>query len=68
MAHEPTEVGESETLAVSLRAYLSETGFSFAGLTGKEATQAITRAVVQWVAASGWTQRRRRCATSIRPA
>ncbi|MEU5108433.1 hypothetical protein AB0H07_40295 [Streptomyces sp. NPDC021354] len=54
MAHEPTKAGESEILAVSLRAYLSETGFSFAGLTGKEATQSITRAVVQWVGASGW--------------
>lgn len=54
MAHEPMEAGESESLAVSIRAYLSETGFSFSGLTGKEATQAITRAVVQWVGASGW--------------
>lgn len=54
MAHEPTETGESESLAVSLRTYLSETGFSFTGLTGKEATQSITRAVAQWVGASGW--------------
>ncbi|MFD5067602.1 hypothetical protein ACFWNC_06595 [Streptomyces sp. NPDC058369] len=54
MAHEPTEAGESEILAVSLRTYLSETGFSLTGLTGKEATQSITRAVVQWVGASGW--------------
>ncbi|MFJ9434921.1 hypothetical protein ACIRQY_35520 [Streptomyces sp. NPDC101490] len=41
-------------LAVSLRAYLSETGCSLSGLTGKETTQSITRAVVQWVGASGW--------------
>ncbi|MFV0131840.1 hypothetical protein ACLGIH_00910 [Streptomyces sp. HMX87] len=54
MAHGPTEARESETLAVSLRTYLSETGFSFTGLTGKEATQVITRTVVQWVGASGW--------------
>lgn len=54
MAHEPAETGESETLAISLRTYLSETGFSFTGLNGKQATQAITRAVVQWVGASGW--------------
>ncbi|MDN3271183.1 hypothetical protein [Streptomyces sp. MA15] len=47
MAHEPTEVGESEILAVSLRTYLSETGFSFTGLTGKEVTRSITRAVAQ---------------------
>ncbi|MFI0742741.1 hypothetical protein ACH4PU_32365 [Streptomyces sp. NPDC021100] len=54
MAHEPTGDGESEILAVSLRTYLSEADFSFSGLTGKEATQSITRAVVRWVGASGW--------------
>ncbi|GAA2679737.1 hypothetical protein [Streptomyces lunalinharesii] len=54
MAHELTEIGESEILAASLRTYLFETGFSFSGLTGKEATRTITRAVVQWVGASGW--------------
>ncbi|MFF7183203.1 hypothetical protein [Streptomyces sp. NPDC008121] len=54
MAHEPAEAGESEILAVSLRTYLSEAGFAFTGLTGKEATQSSTRAVVQWVGASGW--------------
>ncbi|WP_073791695.1 hypothetical protein [Streptomyces sp. CB01580] len=54
MAHEPTEAGESEILAISLRTYLRETGFSFTGLTGKEATRSITRAGAQWVGASGW--------------
>ncbi|MFI8880242.1 hypothetical protein [Streptomyces sp. NPDC055243] len=54
MAYELTEAGESANLAVSLRAYLSRTGFSFTGVTGKEATQSITQAVVHWVGASGW--------------
>ncbi|MFF4583866.1 hypothetical protein ACFY15_36845 [Streptomyces sp. NPDC001373] len=54
MAHDPAAAGESETLAASLRAYLSETRFAFTGLTGKEATQTITRAVVDWAKASGW--------------
>ncbi|MEU4732019.1 hypothetical protein [Streptomyces sp. NPDC023588] len=46
MAHEPTGY-ESESLAASLRAYLSETGFAFTGLPAclpaTEATPAITR-------------------------
>ncbi|MQT05110.1 hypothetical protein FF041_34735 [Streptomyces jumonjinensis] len=54
---EPTATDEAETLATALHAYLSESGFSFAGLTGKEATQTITRAVAGWAAASGWKSR-----------
>ncbi|MBT1105723.1 hypothetical protein [Streptomyces sp. Tu10] len=54
MAHELAEAGEFEFLALSLHAYLSGTGFSFAGLTGKEATRCITGAMVSWVGASGW--------------
>lgn len=54
MTHELTEACESEALAVSLRTYLSGTGFSFTGLTGKEATRSITRAVIHWVGASQW--------------
>ncbi|MFD3720083.1 hypothetical protein [Streptomyces sp. NPDC058674] len=53
MPHEPTAY-ESENLAASLRAYLSETGFAFTGVTAKEATPAITRAVANWAKASGW--------------
>lgn len=54
MALEPTAAGESEILATALRTYLSETRFSFASLTGKEATQCITRVVAEWAKASGW--------------
>ncbi|MFI1652740.1 hypothetical protein ACH4XT_38225 [Streptomyces avidinii] len=58
MAFEPTAaVRESETLAAALRAYLSETRFAFSGLTGKEATLCITRAVCEWAHASGWQAR-----------
>ncbi|MFG2234898.1 hypothetical protein ACGFNX_33740 [Streptomyces sp. NPDC048723] len=54
MAHEPSAAGKSETLAASLRAYLSETGFAFTGVTAQEATPAITRAVADWAKAAGW--------------
>ncbi|MDQ1019947.1 hypothetical protein [Streptomyces afghaniensis] len=54
MALEPTAAGESEILAAALRAYLSETCFSFTGLTGKAATLCLTRAVAEWATASGW--------------
>lgn len=57
MAFEPTVAGESEILAAALRAYLSETRFTFTGLTGKEATRCITRAVMEWAQASGWRVR-----------
>ncbi|MFJ5026131.1 hypothetical protein [Streptomyces goshikiensis] len=53
MANEPTAY-ESEILAASLRAYLSETGFAFTSVTAAEATPAITRAVAGWAKASGW--------------
>ncbi|UQW99172.1 hypothetical protein [Streptomyces sp. RerS4] len=53
MADEPTAY-ESEILAASLRAYLSETGFAFTSVTAAEATAAITRAVAEWAKASGW--------------
>ncbi|WP_371606841.1 hypothetical protein OG725_37155 (plasmid) [Streptomyces sp. NBC_01213] len=49
-----TAADESETLASALRAYLSETRFSFTGLTGKEATRCITGVVAQWAHTSGW--------------
>ncbi|MFI8794209.1 hypothetical protein [Streptomyces sp. NPDC055105] len=58
MALETTAVGESEALAAALRAYLVEIRFSFSGLTGKEATLCVTRAVAQWATASGWRSRR----------
>ena len=54
MALESTAAGESEFLAAALHTHLSETHFSFAGLTGKEATLCITRAVAEWATASGW--------------
>ncbi|MFF4498778.1 hypothetical protein [Streptomyces sp. NPDC001546] len=54
MADNPMAVGESKTLAASFRAYMSETGFAFTGLTAKEATPTITRAVADWANASGW--------------
>ncbi len=54
MAHNPTAAGESATLAASLRAYLSETGFAFTDVTATETTPAITRAVANWAKASGW--------------
>ena len=57
MAFDPTAAGESEILAAALRAYLSETRFAFSGLTGKEATECITRAVAEWAMASGWRSR-----------
>lgn len=63
MALEPTASGESEILAAALHAYLSTTRFSFTGLTGKEATQRITRAVAEWAHASGW---RVRCEAPMR--
>lgn len=53
MDHEPAAC-ESESLAASLRTYLSQTGFAFTGMTAKEATPAITRAVADWAQASGW--------------
>ncbi|GHF27480.1 hypothetical protein GCM10010218_05560 [Streptomyces mashuensis] len=63
MAFEPTAAGESETLATALRAYLSKTRFTFTGLTGKETTRCITRAVAEWAKASGW---RIRCEAPMR--
>jgi hypothetical protein len=57
MAFEPTTAGESEILAEALRTYLSATRFTFTGLTGKEATRCITRAVMEWAQASGWRVR-----------
>ncbi|MGG7574088.1 hypothetical protein [Streptomyces sirii] len=58
MTLEPAAADESEILATALRAYLSETRFAFTGLTGKEATRRITRAVAEWAKASGWRSRR----------
>ncbi|MDQ8707575.1 hypothetical protein RCO28_34655 [Streptomyces sp. LHD-70] len=63
MAPEPTANGESEIFATALRAHLSETRFAFTGLTGKEATRSITRAVAEWSMASGW---RTRCEAPMR--
>jgi hypothetical protein len=57
MALEPTADGEAEILAAALRAHLSATHFTFTGLTGKEATRYITRAVAEWAHASGWRVR-----------
>ncbi|WP_051966928.1 hypothetical protein [Kitasatospora mediocidica] len=57
MAIEPAVVGESETLAATLHTYLSQTHFTFAGLTGARATQCISVAVAQWARASGWRTR-----------
>ncbi|MEW1640343.1 hypothetical protein AB0469_40625 [Streptomyces sp. NPDC093801] len=57
MDHEQTTAVESETLATALRAHLSSTGFSFNGLTAKEATPAITLAVAQWAKTLGWSVR-----------
>ncbi|WP_371591690.1 hypothetical protein [Streptomyces virginiae] len=54
MTHDPTAACESETLAASLRSYLTETRFAFTSLTAKEATPAITHAVTAWAQASGW--------------
>lgn len=59
--------GESENLAAALRAHLSETRFTFTGLTGTEATGYITRAVEEWGSRqAGGADGRRRCATSTR--
>ncbi|MEU9279982.1 hypothetical protein [Streptomyces sp. NPDC048341] len=57
MALEPTAAGESQILASALRAHLSETRFTFTGLTGKEATLCITSAVAEWAKLSGWRSR-----------
>ncbi|CAM5672657.1 hypothetical protein SALBM311S_07356 [Streptomyces alboniger] len=54
MTLDPTAAGESELLAAALRTHLSETRFSFTGLTGKDATLCITRAVAEWATGSGW--------------
>jgi hypothetical protein len=58
MVFDPTVAGESENLAAALHAHLSETRFAFTGLTGKEATEYITRAVEEWAQESGWRSRR----------
>ncbi|MFF3554573.1 hypothetical protein ACFYXL_14330 [Streptomyces tsukubensis] len=57
MVLEPTATDEAESLATALHAYLSESGFSFTGLTGKETTQTITLAVAGWAKAAGWRSR-----------
>ncbi|MDQ0687112.1 hypothetical protein QFZ56_006075 [Streptomyces achromogenes] len=57
MALEPTATGESEMLAAALRTHLSESRFTFTALTGKEATQCITRAIAEWATASDWRSR-----------
>ncbi len=57
MAVEPMTVGDTEILAAALRAHLIEARFAFTGLTGKEATRSITRAVSAWAHQSGWRAR-----------
>lgn len=58
MTLEPAPAGESATLAAAFRAYLTETSFTFTGLTGREATERITHAVAGWGRASGFKAQR----------